>query len=186
MTIDPTQRRELLALARRSIESGLAHGVFVPCPPQLPAGLMEHGSSFVTLRIGPELRGCCGTIEATRPLAADVWHSAWAAAFSDPRFPALTPMEWRSVSLQISVLSAPEPTPVAGEWDLLQRIRPYVDGLILELGGARATFLPAVWEQIQDPASFVRQLKIKAGWAPDFWSPHMRVLRYTTESFGEA
>jgi AmmeMemoRadiSam system protein A len=187
MMLDPTQRRDLLALARTSIETGLEHGAFVPCPPEsLPAGLMHQGSSFVTLRIGPELRGCCGTIEATRPLAADVWHSAWAAAFSDPRFPRLTLPEWRRVSLQVSVLTAPEPMAVASEGELLQRIRPDVDGLILELGAVRATFLPAVWEQIRDPATFVRQLKLKAGWTADFWSPGMRVMRYATESFGDA
>jgi AmmeMemoRadiSam system protein A len=186
MPLDPTQRRNLLALARASIETGLTNRGFVPCAPErLPPGLMQRGASFVTLRIGPELRGCCGTIEATRPLAADVWHSAWAAAFSDPRFPPLSPQEWRGVSLQISVLSDPVPLLVVGEWDLLQRLRPQVDGLILEHGGSRATFLPAVWEQIADPATFVRQLKLKAGWAADFWSPRMSVQRYTAESFGE-
>jgi AmmeMemoRadiSam system protein A len=186
MMLDPTQRRDLLALARTSIEAGLEHGAFVPCPPErLPAGLMHPGSSFVTLRIGPELRGCCGSIEATHPLAADVWHSAWAAAFSDPRFPRLTLPEWPRVSLQVSVLTAPEAIAVATEGELLQRIRPDIDGLILELGAVRATFLPAVWEQVRDPASFVRQLKLKAGWAADFWSPGMRALRYTTESFGD-
>jgi uncharacterized protein len=186
MPLDPTQRRDLLALARASIESGLTHRAFVPCAPQrLPPDLMQPASSFVTLRIGPDLRGCCGTIEAARPLAADVWHSAWAAAFSDPRFPPLQESEWRGISLQVSVLSTPEPMPVEDEWDLLQRLRPLIDGLILEHGSARATFLPAVWEQIHDPATFVRQLKLKAGLAADFWSPRMRALRYTTESFGE-
>lgn len=187
MLLDPVQRRDLLALARVSIEHGLEYGEFVPCTPgQLPPGLMHPGSSFVTLHIGSILRGCCGTIEAMRPLAEDVWHSAWAAAFNDPRFAPLSAPEWRNVALHVSVLSTPEPLRIAGEWDLLQHIRPHVDGLILEHGGARATFLPAVWEQIEDPAAFVRQLKLKAGWAADFWSPHMRVLRYTTDSFGEA
>ena len=66
-----------------------------------------------------------------------------------------------------------------------ERLRPRIDGLILELGGSRATFLPAVWEQLPDAQQFVRQLKLKAGLGVDFWSPQMRVLRYRTESFGE-
>jgi uncharacterized protein len=186
MLLDDAQRRELLALARDSVGAALTHSAFVPCPPaRLRHDLLEQRASFVTLRIGEQLRGCCGTIDASRPLAADVWHNAQVAAFNDPRFPPLTAREWPGVHLQVSVLNPPERL-VADERELLERLRPFVDGLVLELNGARATFLPAVWEQIADPALFVRQLKLKAGWPADFWSPQLRISRYTTESFGEA
>jgi uncharacterized protein len=186
MRFAPAQRRELLALARASIESALPHGDLSPYAiEQLDPELMRRASSFVTLRNDGELRGCCGSVDAPRPLAEDVWRNAWASAFGDYRFPRLTAAEWPRIDLHIAVLSPPEPMVVFDEADLIARLRPHIDGLILELGSSRATFLPAVWEQLPDAAGFVRHLKIKAGWRADFWSPQVRVFRYVTENFGE-
>jgi uncharacterized protein len=186
MRLEPDQRRQLLSIARASINSALPDGVLAPCPrEQLPADLMERRSSFVTLRIDHELRGCCGTLDAPRPLAQDVWRNAWASAFNDPRFTGLTVAEWPRVDLHLSVLGLPQPFLVANEEELLQQLQPGVDGLIFELGAARATFLPSVWEQIGDPLRFVQQLKLKAGLPADFWSRELRIFRYGTESFGE-
>lgn len=185
MSLSRSQQHELLALARQSIQEGLAQGRRAPCP-EIPADAIPpvRRSTFVTLLIDGELRGCCGTLNAQWPLAEDVWSNAWAAAFADPRFAPLTPAEYSRVDLHISVLSEPEPMRVADEAELLQQLRPGVDGLVLEMDTARATFLPVVWEQLPDAAQFVRQLKLKAGWAADFWSPRIEVSRYTTESFG--
>jgi AMMECR1 domain-containing protein len=79
----------------------------------------------------------------------------------------------------------PEPLDVASEDQLLALLRPSIDGLILESDTGRATFLPAVWEQLPDPVLFVRHLKMKAGWPTTYWSNRVRCYRYTTESFGE-
>lgn len=190
MRFEPGQRRELLAIARASIESALPSGELAPWSTswpreRLPFDLMAQRSSFVTLRINRELRGCCGTLDASRPLAEDIWRNAWASAFNDPRFARLQPAEWMQADLHISILGLPEPIFVANEAQLLQQLQPLSDGLILELGSARATFLPSVWEQIGDPARFVRQLKLKAGLPADFWSRDLRVFRYGAESFGE-
>lgn len=186
MSISSLARGELLGLARRSIELALPQGILQPCPEFISsAELDECRSTFVTLRTDHQLRGCCGSINASRSLAQDVWRNAWASAFCDPRFPALAAEEWPRLHVHISVLTPPEPMLVDSEEALLEELRPGVDGLILELGAARATFLPAVWEQIADPASFVRQLKLKAGWSSNFWSPQIRVSRYGAESFGE-
>lgn len=185
MDLSREARFELLQLARRSIELALPHGELQPCPPCAAPLLETLRSTFVTLRNDAELRGCCGSVAATRPLAHDVWRNAWASAFRDPRFPPLTASEWPTLNVHISVLTEPEPVFVASEEELLAGLRPGVDGLILELGAARATFLPAVWEQLPDARSFVNQLKIKAGWSMSFWSPQIRVSRYETESFGE-
>ena len=185
MSLSPAQRSELLSLARTSIEASLATGERAPYDgPPLHADLSRPGSSFVTLRVGEELRGCCGTIEATRPLHVDVWNNAYASAFTDPRFPVLTPAEWTDTGIEISVLSEPERCDVRSEEELLEVLRPGVDGLILQAGAMRSTFLPAVWEQLPDPRDFIRQLKIKAGWPANFWPPDMQVWLYTTESFG--
>ncbi|MBM0104538.1 AmmeMemoRadiSam system protein A [Steroidobacter sp. S1-65] len=184
MSLGPRQRTELLALARASVEAALPSGELVPAPGEpFDPELDRPGASFVTLRIGEELRGCCGTIEATRPLHVDVWNNAWASAFADPRFPALTPPEWADAGVQISVLSEPQPCDVRSEAELLEILRPGIDGVILRAGLRRSTFLPAVWEQLPDPRRFIRHLKLKAGWPADFWPADMQVLLYTTESF---
>jgi len=191
MSLATPERHELLALARASIDSALADGHAADQPAPFVAAIVSPGlavprSSFVTLRRGEELRGCCGTLDAPRPLAEDVWRNAWAAAFSDYRFPPLTAAEWPRVSLHLSLLTPPERLNVTTEAQLLAVLRPSVDGLILESETRRATFLPAVWDQLPDPAQFVRQLKLKAGWSAEYWSDRMRVSRYTTESFDEA
>jgi uncharacterized protein len=186
MNLNDSQRRELLALARQSIQIGIAQGCRGPCPDMLadvvPPVLR---STFVTLRMDEELRGCCGSIEAHRSLVEDVWSNAWTSAFADPRFSGLKAQEYPRLTVHISVLSEFERLPVIDEAQLLRSLRPDVDGLLLELGAVRCTFLPAVWEQIADPEQFLCQLKLKAGWRADFWSPQIRVSRYTTESFGE-
>jgi AmmeMemoRadiSam system protein A len=158
--------------------------------------LDQRRSSFVTLRIGEELRGCCGSLDAGRPLYCDVWQNAVAAGFGDPRFPGLRAEEWPRCHVHLSVLSLPERLDVADESELLANLRPHVDGLVLELPHAvqissgyvrpgRATFLPAVWEQLPDGASFLRQLKRKAGWPADFWSSDIEVFKYVAEEFGD-
>lgn len=190
MNLATPERRELLALARASIDSALSNGQpagqMVPFTPALLSpGLTMRRSSFVTLRRGDDLRGCCGTLDAPRPLGEDVWRNAWAAAFSDYRFPPLTAAEWPQVSLHLSLLTPPERLEVTTEEQLLAILRPSLDGLILESDTGRATFLPAVWEQLPEPTQFVRQLKLKAGWPAGYWSDRVRVSRYTTESFDE-
>jgi AmmeMemoRadiSam system protein A len=183
-TLASTQRAELHELARASIELALRQGELVPYTGEVHDPLLNRPSaSFVTLRVGEDLRGCCGTIEPSLPLGEDVWNNAWASAFADPRFPPLTRDEWPATNLQISVLSEPERLDVRSEAELLEVLRPGRDGLILQFGSRRSTFLPAVWEQLPEPVRFVRHLKMKAGWPIDFWRPDMEAWRYTTESF---
>jgi AmmeMemoRadiSam system protein A len=190
-------RTELLGLARQSISARLADA-WKSEPPRVSIAsvLGEPRSSFVTLLIGEDLRGCCGSLDASRPLYLDVWRNAVAAAFADSRFRALTQAEWPLCELHISVLSAPEPLHITSEAELLATLRPHVDGLILELfhsvrtsstyvAPGRATFLPSVWEQLPDPQNFIDQLKRKAGWPTDFWSSDIVVSRYQAEEFGE-
>ncbi len=115
----------------------------------------------------------------------DVAVNAFNAAFRDPRFPPLTAEEYPLLNIHISVLSPVEPLPVRSEEELLQVIRPGVDGLILQYGPYRGLLLPAVWEELPDPQTFVRHVKLKAGLPEDFWAPGMRAFRFTSESFGE-
>jgi AmmeMemoRadiSam system protein A len=186
MRLSDTHRSQLFALARQSIELGLAEQRWIVMPPtDLPAPLQESRASFVTLRIHGQLRGCCGNLAATRTMGEDVWRNAWASAFADPRFAPLDFEEWPEADLHISILSPLESITVSSEEQLVEMLRPRIDGLVLERDEARATFLPDVWEQLPDARDFLYHLKQKAGWPATSWSPHIKVQRYTTESFGE-
>ena len=155
----------LIALAR----GGIAVGFDTGQPGQVVANaalsplLMAPGAAFVTLRRAGQLRGCIGSPVARRPLAVDVVEHAFNAAFRDPRFPRLHPLEWPDLELSVSVLTPPEPMCFADEADLLAQLRPGLDGLIIEDAGRRALFLPAVWQEIRDKRQFLGALKQKAG-----------------------
>jgi AmmeMemoRadiSam system protein A len=183
----PDVRQGLLELARESIAQGLRHGREQPCPrvSSWPPVFLERRSTFVTLRERGDLRGCCGSIDAVAPLAHDVWHNAYTSAFRDPRFPPLAHCEFPALELHISVLSVPRLLPVSSEGELIDRLRIGIDGLVLQRGAARATFLPSVWDQVPDPRSFVQHLKRKVGWPPDFWAGDIEAYTYSAESFGE-
>ncbi len=178
------EREQLRQVALASIRHGLSRGVPLAVhPADYPPALRKPGAVFVTLHRHGELRGCIGSLEAERPLVDDVARHAWDAAFADPRFPPLTAAELDGLTLSISQLSPPEALTVRDEADLLQRLRPGRDGLILSDGRRRATFLPSVWNQLPRAREFLRQLKRKGGWPADHWSPDMNVWRYTVDEF---
>ena len=152
-------------------------------PGQWPEELREIRASFVTLHRNGDLRGCIGSLEAEHPLVRDVSLHAFGAAFRDPRFRAVRAEELESLDIHISVLTIPSPLRFSSESELLDLVRPGIDGLVLIEGTRRATFLPDVWEKLPDPRLFVSQLKIKAGLPPDHWSERMTAHRYTTESW---
>jgi AmmeMemoRadiSam system protein A len=186
-TLSPRERRILLDLARASIQHGLHHHQPLPVDPRdYPESLQALRATFVTLEKQGQLRGCIGTLIAHQPLVQDIAAHAYAAAFDDPRFPELVAEEFAHLELHIAVLSPPEPLHFDSEDALLAQLRPGIDGLILQFRRGRATFLPAVWEQLPDPYVFLAQLKHKAGLPLDFWSPELRAERYTTEAFGDA
>jgi len=175
--------RVLGAVARDAVERGVRERrPWLPSPGEYAAALRRPGASFVTLEADGALRGCVGGLEARRPLVVDVASHAFAAAFHDPRFPALEVSELPGLEIHVSVLGPPEPLAVAGEEELLALLRPGVDGLLLEDRDRRGTFLPQVWESLPEPRAFLRELKRKAGLAPDHWSDSLRVHRYTVQS----
>ena len=174
----------LLQVARDSIRHGLVnHHALTVDPTNYPEPLRALRASFVTLHRHGQLRGCIGQLEASQPLVADVAEHAFAAAFRDPRFPPVGEPEYADLQIDISVLSIPEPLAFDSEIDLVARIRPGRDGLILEDDIHRGTFLPSVWESLPEPAEFLRQLKIKAGLPSSHWSDRLKVYRYETQSF---
>jgi AmmeMemoRadiSam system protein A len=182
MKLEPSEQQAVLRTAATSIEARL--GLVAAGPPteaELQGALGELRASFVTLTIDGRLRGCCGTLEPARPLLLDVWNNAQASAFRDFRFVPMTAGEWRSSSLEVSLLTPCERMTVTSEQQLLADLVPGRDGLVLEWRGMRATFLPKVWEQVAGPRDYVRRLKNKAGLDADFWAADVQVWRYRTE-----
>lgn len=176
------QGRILLAIARGAIASRL--GKSVPAEESAP-WLAERGACFVTLTVGGQLRGCIGSLEPYRPLLQDLKENALAAAFRDPRFPPLAERELESVRVEVSLLSPVTPLVCRDEADALSQLRPGIDGVILEYGRHRGTFLPQVWEQLPSPREFFWHLKLKAGLPPTFWDDGVLLFRYTVEKFKE-
>jgi len=176
----------LLGLARRAVEQGPRGALPEPDAAGLEGRLGQPGASFVTLTAGGSLRGCCGHLEPTGPLGLDVWRAAHASAYRDPRFPPVTPAEIGGVRIEVSVLGPPEPMACRSDAELLEQLRPGEDGLIVSVGGIRATFLPKVWESLADPVDFVRELRRKAGLPVDFWPEDLRWARYRVDVYREA
>jgi len=172
----------LIALARQAIADRL--GLRSTTPESTAADWLQRtAATFVTLTMHGALRGCIGTLEAYRPLIDDVQANAVAAAFHDPRFPALRADEFGVVGVEVSLLSAMQPLPVADEFEACASIRPGVDGVVLEYGSHKGTFLPQVWEQLPEPAQFMAHLKLKAGLPADFWHPGVRLFTYQVEKY---
>ncbi len=179
------ENREILQdIAKASVLNGLQnHQPLMVNIADYPSILQEKKATFVTLNINHNLRGCIGTLSAYRALVDDIAHNAYAAAFSDPRFPAVGQSEFKQLEYHISVLSDTRPMQFDSEDDLLQQIRPGIDGLVLEEDGYRGTFLPSVWEQLPGKEEFLLHLKQKAGLPTSYWSNTLKVSRYTVESF---
>ncbi|MGE5224007.1 MAG: AmmeMemoRadiSam system protein A [Omnitrophica WOR_2 bacterium] len=179
------ERAILLKLAREALESGVRGETLLPLDLEsLPPCLGEPGATFVTLTRQGELRGCIGALEARLPLAEDVREHAIAAALEDYRFPPVSPDELPDIDIEISRLTPPVSLPYADPQDLVERLCPHQDGVILKSGFRRATFLPQVWEKIPDPALFLSYLCQKMGASPDLWQrQRLEVYIYHVEEF---
>lgn len=181
------EKEILLKLARQALECGV-HGE--PLPPldlkTLPPRLQAHGASFVTLTTGGQLRGCIGALEPYQPLAEDVREHAIAAALSDYRFPPVRPEELPHIHIEVSRLTLPRPLEYTDADDLLAKLRPGIDGVVLRDGARRATFLPQVWQSLPDKVEFLEHLCLKMGASPHLWrQKKLTVLVYEVEEFHE-
>jgi AmmeMemoRadiSam system protein A len=179
---DEQQGKILLPIARAAISCALG----MPCTADESAPwLAEHGACFVTLTQHGQLRGCIGTLQACRPLLADVKSNAVSAALRDPRFPPLSAAELAITTIEISLLSPTQAMEFRGEADALAQLCPGADGVVFECGGYRSTFLPQVWESLAEPRQFMAHLKRKAGLPDDFWAEGVKLSRYTVTKWSE-
>lgn len=178
----------LLDLARGSLSWMVSGGDLIPLRLEsLPETLRAPGAAFVTLHLGGALRGCVGSGEAYRPLAVDVADNATKVAYRDPRFPPLAPDELRRVQVEVSVLSSLRPLTYREPEELLAKLRPGVDGVVILHGIHRALFLPQVWDMLPDAAEFLAHLCRKAGLpARAFVQEPLNVLTFETRTFRES
>jgi AmmeMemoRadiSam system protein A len=186
-TLPAEQQEFLLKLARQAIELAAAGK---PGPTlklaDLPEPLRAPHATFVTLTCRGDLRGCIGALQASLPLAEDVVMHARAAATEDFRFYPVRPEETAGLEIEISILSDPAPLEYADPDDLIAKLRPGIDGVILASGLHRATFLPQVWDKVPQPHQFLDLLCEKAGLPRRAWrTGHLDVLTYQVESFQE-
>lgn len=188
-TVNSTELGQaLLQIARQAISEELGVRYVVPSATLALPELQRPGASFVTLTLTKNhaLRGCIGTLQAYRPLIEDVRGNAQAAAFLDSRFMPLKREEFAAVRVEVSLLTTPVPMPYASEADALAQLRPGIDGVILESGWHRATFLPQVWEDLPEPQQFMTHLKCKAGLPADDWDASIQLSRYAVQKWKEA
>jgi AmmeMemoRadiSam system protein A len=180
--LDTDKGTTLLRLARAAIGRELG---FISHDLPRTDWLDEPGATFVTLTLQGQLRGCIGSLEAHRPLIEDVRENAVASAFRDPRFTPLSKAEFADVSIEVSLLSKPESIRHNSEEDALAQLTPGRDGVIIEYGRHRATYLPQVWAQLPEPQAFIAHLKDKAGLPEDFWADDVRLSHYTVQKWRE-
>ncbi|MDD2357915.1 MAG: AmmeMemoRadiSam system protein A [Thiovulaceae bacterium] len=147
--------------------------------------LQKNGAAFVTLHHGRDLRGCIGSIIAYRTLLDDIVGNAVSAAFNDPRFAPLNASELAQINLEVSVLTIPEILEYEDFYDLLTKVRPNIDGLILKHGIYQGTFLPQVWEELPSPEEFLQHLSYKAGTNPSIYQEHPMLYRYRVDAIEE-
>lgn len=172
----------LLALARAAIASALGQAQHAD---EHAPWLQVPGACFVTLTQAGELRGCIGSLQAQRPLLADLKTNAVAAALHDPRFAPLTLLELPGTAIEVSLLSPLQGLHFDSQADALAQLRPHIDGIVFTYRNWRSTFLPQVWEQLPSASEFMAHLKHKAGLPPDFWAPEVQLQRYTVAKFKE-
>jgi MEMO1 family protein len=179
------ERRLLLELARKSVVAAVTGGE-TPKLDDMPEKFRARRACFVTLTKNGRLRGCIGSIFPVESLYEDVIRRARSAAIEDTRFSPVRADELKEIEVEVSVLTVPQRLAFTSPKDLLSKLRPGVDGVVLRVGNGQATYLPQVWEQIPDKRTFMNELAEKAGLAADAWTrPEAEVMTYQVEAFKE-
>jgi len=173
------EKKALLALARETIRGRLASGR-QPAPPAPGAACAEKRGVFVTLHRDGELRGCIGYPLPMKPLWDAVQEMALAAAFEDPRFPAVSADELDALDIEISVLTVPQKVGGLGDVQVGR------DGIIVSKGFQRGLLLPQVpLEQGWDLEQYISFGCRKAGLPADEWKRGVQIETFQASVFGE-
>lgn len=182
MTLPAEAGRLLLPLARQAIGERWGRSFDQRLSAQW---LADPGASFVTLTDADRLRGCIGSLRAYRTLGADVQANAYAAAFADSRFAALSEPEFERIRIEVSVLGVAEQLDASSRAAACRQLRPGIDGVIVASHDRRATFLPQVWQQLPDPDAFIDALLRKAGLPTDSWDASIELFSYRVQAWQE-
>jgi len=177
----------LLRLARETIKNRLSNIEESQIDrKEIPEKFQERLGTFVTVTIEDNLRGCIGHIIPRESLIEGIKENAINAAFKDPRFHPLTKEEFGRIEIEISILTSPQELDYVDAEDLLQKLRPGIDGVILKKGFYEATFLPQVWDQLPEKEEFLSQLCLKAGLSGNSWKEEkLHVSTYQVQAFEE-
>ena len=163
----------LVRLARHELARAMrVPGVTLDPPPADPR-LDEPVRGFVSWHLAGRLVGCIGLVESAMPLREFVSRFSVQAGMYDRRTPSLEPQQLERLDFELHLLTERAPlvdasgTPVRGLKAIAAALEPGVDGLWLtHPSGARAFYLPSVWEQLSTPGAFVDELARKAGLDP--------------------
>jgi len=189
--LSEAQGKTLLTLARQSIAKKIGRTFAQENEQNIKKELtalpfQEQRGTFVTLTRHGQLRGCIGSIAPIESIASGIKRNAVNAAFEDHRFLPLKKEEFSDLEIEVSILTDPQPLDYSDADDLLKKLRPGVDGVILRSGPASATFLPQVWDQLPKTGDFLSRLCQKAGMAADSWQTlHLEILTYQVQHFSE-
>ena len=176
----------IIDICKESIHSGILTGNSLDTDSKdYPQVLYELGASFVTITLNGNLRGCMGSIYASKPLLNDLAQNAYKSAFADSRFSALTEQEFDKIKIAVSLLSEPRELTFSSEEELLSLLQPNIDGLIITDKGYSAVYLPSVWEQLPDKKDFLNSLKEKAGLKAEHFSPTFKAYKFNAEYIKE-
>lgn len=139
----------------------------------------EKAGVFVSLRTGDELRGCIGYIEPIESIWNAVRDNTISAATNDIRFLPVAPAELAAVKIEISILTPPVECQI-------EDIKTGEDGVIVQQGAYKATYLPQVWEHFQNRESFFNSLCLKGGLNENAWkNKQTKFLKYKAIVFAE-
>lgn len=187
--LSPVEQAQLLDLARRQLVASLAgEDIIDVYASEISNRTMREGAAFVSLTVDGALRGCMiDRFEPHEPLFTNVLHNAQLAVLSDERFAVIVADEIENVRIKISIVYDIETVSFRTPDDLLKKLAPFVDGVILRIDEDLTAYLPSVWETFSDPDEFLSQLSIKGGWAADRWrtEPYPTIQTYQVYEFGE-
>ena len=178
--LTPTQKKNLLMLARESIVSTV-EGSSPPVETNVESIPEKTGGLFVTLRINGNLRGCIGYIREIDSLEKNVIAAAESAAFKDPRFPPVNSSELSEIEIEISILSPLSKIKDIGEINIGKH------GLFIQQGSQRGLLLPQVAvENNWDTITFLKHTCIKSGLPPESWENSETVIKiFSSEIINE-
>ena len=180
VALSPEDLGVLASIAETTLRTALAEQRrWRPDPCEFPASLRRPGAAFVTLKREARLLGCIGTMQPVEPLCSVVADRTIAAAFQDPRTRGVFPEDFAFLDIEVSVLTPLERFSMASYDELVAHAAVTREGLLVEAGRHRATFLPAVWDQLDDPTEFVEALWHKAGLSPRAWPADIELWRYS-------